>query len=233
MRHVERGILSYVGSAVLTSLSAAFYVVAGARRLSGLREDSSALGALGDILLIGGTSLACLSLALLTVAFLGLRRENSTGLRLDQGVSLATSSFFWALALPGVAVPLLAVGFVYGRSTPAFAVGGVLAGLAGLLFVLATSLLGMAFVEVHGRTTLWIGAFGGMIGVAGETALMLGVGGGGSPDWITFGGIPLLNENVPFGVLVGASALMIWASYRRIRTDRRAWQRGRGLKSPD
>lgn len=55
----------------------------------------------------------------------------------------------------------------------------------------------------------------GGLAVIGELALTLRPSVPATPpDWLTLGGYPLINWNLPLGVLVAASTLLLWWSYR-------------------
>ncbi|MCJ2531552.1 MAG: hypothetical protein LN413_04485 [Candidatus Thermoplasmatota archaeon] len=126
----------------------------------------------------------------------------------------------WILSwvLVGIAL-VLGVLLIFARGTRfegARASFGLASGFAALSFLAAISIPALIRTKARQDTVFWVLMVAvalGAVGVSGEMALMLPplirI-----PSWITLGGFPLLNWNLPFGALVGTSALLISLSYR-------------------
>ena len=215
-QQMARGILAYAGSSVLTSLSAGLYVAAETQRISGQSSLASALGTAGLAFLGGGVVLAFAAIAMLTSGFVALRKVEVKDSPDARRISLGVSTFFAGSASLVVGAPLLLWGTVLGRPSQLFFTGAGLTFLSGILYILAIAFTGFSFMDFRSRTLLLLASVAGMAGLFGEFMLLLDPAGPRAEDWATFGGVPLLNVNLPLGVVVAGSAFLFWASYRRI-----------------
>lgn len=223
LRLLSAALLIYAGSAALGASSAGLWLVAS--------------GNLGGTALLLGIVLGTVSLGLLVLSFRDLK------------VGCATAPHAFAVTIT-VARTLARVGYGFlAAAALFFPVGFFLKGgsqtAAPLATVLASAtaaillLLAVAAPLVrHGRgwslRAAWISIVAGTVAVLAETWLVLDTpwGAGRGFNWLLFGGYPLINWNLPFGLTVAATSIVLWWAYRPmdvIVKDMRA----RSLASPE
>ena len=181
------------------------------------------LGIIGIGPLAGGVVLLVLSFRRMKVV-----AEDPPG-HFRKAWPLAHGGWILSWGLVGLAV-LLVVPFLSARGSgfeEARASFGLASGLAALAFLATISIPALIRTKSEQDAVFWvlIGAVAlGAVGVSGLIALMLPPWIQG-PSWITLGGFPLLNWNLPFGALVGTSALLVGLSYRSLARKEKSVER--------
>lgn len=219
-RLTAAALLIYGLSAVLSSASAGLLVA----DLGFSPPGDSGIGILavtGNLLLVLGIALAVVSLLILILAFWRLIGEflKVASNRVKLTV-VAITMGLWAVAFILLAVGAILLGraaLVFIKIPPGTAFEDLTAinGATALVFLGALSLPVVAFGRRMVRTLGLLAVILGGVGVLGET-LITQLRPAVTPDWLTFGGYPLINWNLPFGALVASSALLLWHAYRSV-----------------
>ena len=215
LRLLSIALLVYAASAFLSSASAGAWLLA--VYTPELDPSGTLANVGGSLFLAAGVFLAIVTLALLVVSF----RRLEKGLdKIDSPRDWYAAPFstfrrypFYLLAITLLLSPLLAVKGGYSAFIGLFS---AISGATALTF-LAILVLPALALEGPPPWTLTLGALvvgaGAAVGLALVTPLPI------PPtrvDWLTLGGFPLLNWNLPFGSAVGVSALLLWSAYRSI-----------------
>lgn len=205
----------YAASAFLSSASAGTWLLA--IYTPELDPSGNLANVGGSLFLAAGVFLAVATLALLVVSFgrleKGLDKVDSPG----DWYAVSFSAFrrypLYLLAITLLLSPLFAVKGGYSAIIGLFS---VISGATALAF-LAILVLPALALEGQPPRILTLGAL--VVGAGAIVGLALVTPGPIPParvDWLTLGGFPLLNWNLPFGSAVGVSALLLWSAYRRI-----------------
>ncbi|MFQ5908040.1 MAG: hypothetical protein ACE5JE_04310 [Thermoplasmata archaeon] len=211
-------LLTYGASAFLFAASAGLFAAVVAIRGG---PSGILLCSLANVLaVVGGVTLG-IAVVLLIRSY---RRPAQGGLRLERHVvvgeaSARTTQMVW-WTFVGALVPVAIL--LYFARTSAFeatqATLGTFSGIAALSFLISVSVLALRGHHrqdgaVHRR---FAGAVAlGSVGIIGQIVLLLPPM-IRSPSWITLGGLPLIDWNLPFGALVGTSAVLLSLLYRSL-----------------
>ena len=212
-RLLSAALLVYAASAASSGASAGLFVAAYLARNDPV---TGVFNIAGGITLLGGLALVTLSLALLVPAFSRLYEGSRTArLRVARVLSLTHLSAFVAYGFLIIAGALLLLGFFTKGGVAIFELGVILSAPAALAFLAAIVAPAVTLANKPGPAISWAAAGLGATAVIGELVLALNVPTPATPpDWLTLGGFPLINWNLPFGISVALSALLVWLAYR-------------------
>lgn len=194
-------------------------------------------GYLGGITLLVGMVFGATSFFLLIWSFRRLKEGCLSAPRvLASPISVARAFARVGYGFLAAAALLFPVGFfVKGGSQTPMPLAALLAGAGAaiaLLVAVATPVVWLG--RGWSVRAAWISIVTGIAAVATETWLVLenplGVGRGF--NWLLFGGYPLINWNLPFGLMVAVTSVLLWWAYRPMRTIARDLRAGRPLHSP-
>lgn len=227
-RRLQRGfrllsvaLLVYAVSAASSAISAGLFVAA---FLESSGPVTGALGTAGSVTLVLGLGLAGFSFAFVVTGFSVLYRgPRAADLLIARAISRAHVLALFAYGLSIVAGTLLVFGFFTKGGSAIFELGVVASAPAAFAFVAAVTLPAVNLARRPGPVLAWAGGAVVIAGSVGELILALRPQSGiTTPDWLTLGGFPLINWNLPFGIIVAAGAVMLWCAYRFISESGRA-----------
>jgi hypothetical protein len=253
-RLLALAVLVYAGCSLAMASSAGLHLLAADAHLRRDPASGTYAGAGGAAGVVGAL-LAVASLALLVAAVGRLKRERPYLAPAAAGwvnlARLAMALGYGFLTL----VPLAVLSFVLGPHDSGRLYGTAVAAVAAaaLAFLAGVALLPSAMAQPPGRYLAWgavvLGAVAqvALLWVSVANALAPGLGRPRDGDWLTLGGVPLVNWNLPFGLMAAGSALALWASYRFLpsglipgappppgpaRAVAEAWAAGPGRRMP-
>lgn len=221
LRLAANSLLVYGVSAGLSSASAGLFVVS----LELYRRGNPVTGAFnvaGSVLIIPGIALAVVALLLLGLSFRRLPGELMRAASSPtRRVLVAISIVLWATAFGLLAIAavsgLLLVVLLKNPPQDLFQNFVFFEGAAAFAFLGALSLPVVTLGRVGLKPLALIAAAFGGVGIMGEVLIQSQAS--VAPDWLTLGGYPLLNWNLPFGALVAVSAFVMWRAYRSMALD--------------
>lgn len=222
LTRLSLSVLTYAVSAAACATSAGLYASAVDLQRSG-DQVSGLVNILGTLALYAGL-LAGLASAILFVA--GLYELRVVMPWAPPNIRKALSTF-WNLSLLGlVALGLLAIAylgfaiaFTFDRSQLIAVAFQAVSAVAAAIFVIALASLPFMLSSGSLRRLAVGSVLVAGVGIAGEMAIGLvnsALYGPTSSNLLTFGGLPLINLNLPFGALVAVSAGLMWMAYRRL-----------------
>ena len=210
----------YAASALFAAASAGLFVAAYMERSDPV---TSALNTAGSIMLFIGLGLSGFCFAFLVVGFsLAYRGSRDADPPIARPIALAHTLALAAYGLSFVAATLLILGFFRIGGVLVFQLGVVASAPAALAFAAAVTLPALRLGRRPGPTFAWAGAGVIIVGSIGELALALRPPSEiRTPEWLTLGGFPLVNWNLPFGIMVAVGALLVWLAYRFVSVNAR------------
>ena len=225
LRLLSATLLTYAASALFTAASAGLFVTA-SRVTDRADPLTNLLSALGEALVLIGFALAAASVVLLVVATRRFR-QGAFGANpaLRRVVPWTENAVFWASVLLSVGMPMMLLSYIFELSPIIYLAGVPICTAGALAFLLAVTLPAVTLASRPDRVMARIAAGIGVIVVVGELILRLsalpgtrgGIGGlPQEPDWLTFGGFPFLNWNLPLGILAAGSSLLLRRAYDEI-----------------
>ncbi len=217
-RWLSRSLGIYAASATLMVTSAWLFV--GASVPYQASDAVTGVLGVGFITLLFGGVLGLVALACAVAGFRHAARAVAVS-KVEMRTTLVKSrqAFLVACSLTAIAGPLFVVSF-FARTADAATFGlSVLVGLLALTSLLFLASLTLVPILLPGRQrTLGLVALAiGAVGILGEGATSIAGFAEGAPlhrTWLTFGGWPLLNWNIPFGGMVAFGAGLLAWTYR-------------------
>ena len=217
---VSLALFVYAGSAFASAASAGSFVAA---ILTSQRGDpvTGVFDFAGGIAIRIGAAVAGTSLVLLAVGFALLKKgRESVGTEVAAALSASRLMLSFAYLFLAVAGPLVVVSAFFKGGGTLLQLAVVMSGVAALAFLGAVAVPAVVLPGLSRRRIAMVATGIGAAAVLAELFLALQSSTVlRDPIWLTLGGYPLINWNLPFGVLVGISSLMLWWSYRQLGGD--------------
>jgi hypothetical protein len=210
LRLISVALLVYAGSAALSASSAGVWSGAFGTPLTAVHHR------LADLALLLAMSLAAVSLVLLVVSFTDLGKGCKTAPpRVAATISVARTVVrlgYGFLAVTGVVFPIAFFGKGYSQTALPWLVLISAGAAIALLFAVTVPLIRLG--SPRSAPVAWTSIAAGTAAVIAEAWFALRLG---DPryvtTWVSFGGYPLVNWNLPFGSVVAVTSFLLGLAY--------------------